>query len=153
VFRLINTNYISPALHPPSFPLSHFMCSQSGNIQDIVTYSGHSPSCMIETDVEPDCSSKQEYHNSPTLPSDMGLRYMTIPATDDVRLVLPVHWLSILVIPSATTSFKHRHTISSPSSRFKTDLMHPIAGLPLYKCAKDDTTLPTTVGVFCRSTT
>ncbi|KUJ10430.1 uncharacterized protein LY89DRAFT_700881 [Mollisia scopiformis] len=60
------------------------MCSQSGNIQDLAAYSGHSPSCIVGSDSEPDSSSRQDY-NQPPLPSDMGLRYMNIPATDDVR--------------------------------------------------------------------
>ncbi|KAH8751240.1 hypothetical protein BGZ57DRAFT_762779 [Hyaloscypha finlandica] len=75
------------------------MCSQSGNIQDPAACSGHSPSCIVGSDIEPDSSSRQDYpnhhhhhhqhhqhqhHHQPSLPSDMGLRYM-IPATDDVR--------------------------------------------------------------------
>lgn len=103
-----------PVLTPPNFPLTHFMCSQSGNIQDLATYSGHSPSCILEPDAEPDSSSNQEIHHPPSLPSDMGLRYMTIPATDDARYVSPVaHWLSILVLLVARALATPAHPLSS----------------------------------------
>ncbi|KAH8597342.1 hypothetical protein B0O99DRAFT_508565 [Bisporella sp. PMI_857] len=59
------------------------MCSQSGNLPDLATYSGHSPSCILESEPDPDSTSRQDHQ--PSLPSDMGMRYMTIPATDDVR--------------------------------------------------------------------
>ena len=72
-------------LAPPIITDNHLMCTQSGNIQDLAACSGHSPSCIIGSDTEPDSSSRQEYSNPTSLPSDMGLRYMTIPATDDVR--------------------------------------------------------------------
>ncbi|KAG9228894.1 hypothetical protein BJ875DRAFT_388481 [Amylocarpus encephaloides] len=58
------------------------MCSQSGNPQDLTAYSGHSPSCIIGSEPEPDNSTRQAFAQ----PSDMGLRYMTtIPSSDDVR--------------------------------------------------------------------
>jgi hypothetical protein len=71
-------------LAPPILTDNHLMCTQSGNIQDLAACSGHSPSCIIGSDTEPDSSSRQEYSNPTSLPSDMGLRYMTIPP-DDVR--------------------------------------------------------------------
>jgi hypothetical protein len=105
-----------PVLTPPNFPLTRFMCSQSGNIQDLATYSGHSPSCILEPDAEPDSSSNQEIHHPPSLPSDMGLRYMTIPATDDARYVSPVaHWLFILVLLVARALATPAHPPSSIS--------------------------------------
>ncbi|KAF8846989.1 hypothetical protein BDZ45DRAFT_608099 [Acephala macrosclerotiorum] len=60
------------------------MSSQSGNLQDLAACSGHSPSCIIGSDTEPDSSQRQEY-NQLSLPSDMGLRYAQLPASDDVR--------------------------------------------------------------------
>ncbi|KAF7921481.1 uncharacterized protein EAE97_011270 [Botrytis byssoidea] len=72
-------------LTPQKITLDHFMCSQSGNIQDLTAYSGHSSSCIVGSEPEPDSSSRQEFVHPPSLPSDMGMRYMTIPATDDVR--------------------------------------------------------------------
>lgn len=64
--------------------VNHSMCSQSGSIEDFATSSGHSPSCVIGIDFEPGSSSKQEY-NAPDLASEIGLRHITIPSTDDVR--------------------------------------------------------------------
>ena len=39
------------------------MCSPSGNIQDPAACSGHSPSCIVGSDIEPDSSSRQDYPN------------------------------------------------------------------------------------------
>ncbi|KAH8804942.1 hypothetical protein F5884DRAFT_680049 [Xylogone sp. PMI_703] len=55
------------------------MLSQTGNLQDPVAYTG------IEPHTGPDSSSKQDFIHPPSLSSDMGLRYMTIPTTDDLR--------------------------------------------------------------------
>ncbi|KAF7857911.1 hypothetical protein EAF04_009269 [Stromatinia cepivora] len=71
-------------LTPQKITLDHFMCSQSGNIQDLAAYSGHSSSCIVGSEPEPDSSSRQEFVHPPSGPSDMGMRYM-IPAPDDVR--------------------------------------------------------------------
>jgi hypothetical protein len=90
---------VAIVLAPPILTDNHLMCTQSGNIQDLAACSGHSPSCIIGSDTEPDSSSRQEYSNPTSLPSDMGLRYMTIPP-DDVRYVQPnLHWSFILVLP------------------------------------------------------
>ncbi|KAK6598167.1 NDT80/PhoG like DNA-binding family protein, partial [Botrytis cinerea] len=81
-----NANHLTPiVLTPQKLTLDHFMCSQSGNIQDLTAYSGHSSSCIVGSEPEPDSSTRQEFVHPPSLPSDMGMRYMTIPATDDVR--------------------------------------------------------------------
>ncbi|TAQ86416.1 hypothetical protein B7494_g5266 [Chlorociboria aeruginascens] len=71
-------------LAPLKLPLDLFMCSQSGNTQDLAAYSGHSSAYIVGSE-DPDNSSKQDFVPPPSLPSDMGLRYITIPATDDVR--------------------------------------------------------------------
>ena len=83
-----NTNHTLTVLTPSSLLLNHFMCSQSGNIQDLNASSDHSNSCIIETDSDPDNSSslpRPGLAHPLSLPSDMGLRYLTFPATDDVR--------------------------------------------------------------------
>lgn len=67
------TVYTTPAL-----TLSHLMCSQSTNIQDLAS---HSPSGMVGQDAELDHSSRQDY-NTQSLPSDM-VRYMM--TNEDVR--------------------------------------------------------------------
>lgn len=72
-------------LTPPDSMVNHFMCSQSGSIQDLAACSGHPPSCNIGSDTESDSNSRQDFVHPPSLPTDMGLRYMTIPATDDVQ--------------------------------------------------------------------
>ncbi|PQE23207.1 ndt80 like dna-binding family protein [Rutstroemia sp. NJR-2017a BVV2] len=59
--------------------------SQAGNISDLAAYSGHSSLSVVGSEPEPDSSSRQEFAHHPPLPSDMGMRYMTLSATDDVR--------------------------------------------------------------------
>lgn len=70
---------------PQSLSTSHYMGSQSGNIQDLGALS--SPSLILGSE-EPDNSSRQDFvhsHSQPSHPSDMGLRYMTLNPSDDVR--------------------------------------------------------------------
>ncbi|KAL3428459.1 ndt80 like dna-binding family protein [Phlyctema vagabunda] len=69
-------------LLPSPFALNPFMGSQSGNIQDLAAYPGHP---VLNSEPEPESSSTQEFINSPSQPSGMGLRYLPISATDDVR--------------------------------------------------------------------
>ncbi|KAH6666214.1 hypothetical protein B0J14DRAFT_491003 [Halenospora varia] len=61
------------------------MSSQPGNSQDLAAYSGHSPSCIIGSETEPDSSSRQDFVHPPAQPSHMGMPFMTLPTTDDVR--------------------------------------------------------------------
>lgn len=65
------------------------MCTQSGSIQDLTAYSDHLPSSVLGSEAEPDSSSRQEFAHSPSVPHDMGLRFMTIAPPDDVRYVNP----------------------------------------------------------------
>lgn len=58
------------------------MGSQAGNIQDFTAYPGHT---IIGSEAEPDSSSRHEFAQPSPLASDMGLRYIPIPAADDVR--------------------------------------------------------------------
>jgi hypothetical protein len=85
VFLAGHANDILAVLTSSNLTVNNFMCSQSGNIQDLAACSGHSPSCIIGSNAEPDNVSRQEFVHPPSLPSDMGLRYMTIPPLDDVR--------------------------------------------------------------------
>jgi hypothetical protein len=72
---------MTEVLTSPPLTVNHLMCSSSSNIQDLAACSGHSPSCMVGSDPEPDTSSRQEYNPS-SLPPTMGLNYMTNLADD-----------------------------------------------------------------------
>jgi hypothetical protein len=108
--------------------------SNSGNPPDSSSsYSGFQSPYMINSDSESDSNSRQEYASQhPTVPSEMGLRYMTIPASDDSRCVQPLqepligcfaHALAISIHPNhvhcfplgTNTSSHTRLTSSDPS--------------------------------------
>jgi len=74
-------------LTPPVLLLDTFMCSQSGNLHDLSACSDHSNSCILENDPEPDTSSSLARQGlaHPPLHPEMGMRYLSIPPTDDVR--------------------------------------------------------------------
>lgn len=63
------------------------MSSQTGNLQDLAACSGHTSPFIIGSEVEPDNLSRQEFAQHSPLPSDMGLRFMTIPLSDNAEYV------------------------------------------------------------------
>ncbi|KAG9243445.1 hypothetical protein BJ878DRAFT_423588 [Calycina marina] len=56
------------------------MCSQSGNLPELTYPGGHS---ILESESEPDNTSRPQ--DPPPLASDMGMRYIALHTTDDVR--------------------------------------------------------------------
>jgi hypothetical protein len=63
------------------------MSSQTGNLQDLAACSGHTSPFIIGSEVEPDSLSRQEFAQHSSLPSDMGLRFMTIPVSENAEYV------------------------------------------------------------------
>jgi len=63
------------------------MSSQTGNLQDLAACSGHTSPFIIESEVEPDSLSRQEFAQHLPLPSDMGLRFMTVPDSENAVYV------------------------------------------------------------------
>jgi hypothetical protein len=72
------------------------MSSQAGNIHDSAAYSGHPSSFIIGSEADPDTLSRQEFAQPTPLPSDMGLRFVAIPVSDDAQYV---HWFFLPVRP------------------------------------------------------
>ncbi|KAL2061590.1 hypothetical protein VTL71DRAFT_6967, partial [Oculimacula yallundae] len=92
------------------------MSSQAGNYQDLAASSGHSPSCIIGSEAEPDSSSRNEYSSSHSQPlsTDMGMQHYMNRISDDVRFPSepgtshsPVYSLEPAVqnTPSSTLAF------------------------------------------------
>jgi hypothetical protein len=75
------------ALQPPFLTINHLMSSQTGNFQDLAACSGHPSPFIIGSEVEPDSLSRQEFAQHSPLPPDMGLRFMTIPVSEDAQYV------------------------------------------------------------------
>jgi hypothetical protein len=75
------------ALQPPFLTLNHLMSSQTGNLQDLAACSGHPSPFIIGSEVEPDSLSRQEFAQHSQLPPDMGLRFMTVPVSEDAQYV------------------------------------------------------------------
>ncbi|KAK6579867.1 hypothetical protein PZA11_007575 [Diplocarpon coronariae] len=100
------------------------MGSQSANFSGLNTSSGHSPSCIIGPDAEPDSASRNDpYPNAQPL-SDLGMGYMTRISADEVRFSpdsgpsnSPVYSLEPAVQntnPSSTLAFPHYTNLYQP---------------------------------------
>ncbi|RDW91034.1 putative ndt80 like DNA-binding family protein [Coleophoma crateriformis] len=70
-------------LLPLAFAQNPFMGSQSGNLSDLSAYSGNT---TIVPEAESDSNLRHDYLHAPSLNQDMGLRYLAIPTTDDMRI-------------------------------------------------------------------
>jgi len=75
------------ALQSPFLTLNHLMSSQTGNLQNLAACSGHPSPFIIRSEVEPDNLSRQEFAQRSPLPHDIGLRFMTIPVSEDAQYV------------------------------------------------------------------
>ena len=78
------------ALQPPFLTFNHLMSSQTGNLQDLAACSGHTSPFIIGSEVEPDSVSRQEFAQHSPLTSDIGLRFMTIPVSENAQYVFVV---------------------------------------------------------------
>lgn len=85
------------ALPPAFLSLNHLMSSQTGNLQDLAACSGHSSPYIVGSQAESDSLERQEFAQNSPLPSDMGLRFMTIPVSEDAQYVF---FISHVVRPS-----------------------------------------------------
>lgn len=79
-----------PALPPAFLTLNHLMSSQPGNLQDLNACSGNSSPFMVGSEAESDSQIRQEFAQNSPLPSDMGLRFMTIPVSEDAQYVCSI---------------------------------------------------------------
>jgi hypothetical protein len=102
------------ALQTPFLTINHLMSSQTGNLQDLATCSGHPSPFIIGPEVEPDSLSRQEFAQHSQLPSGMGLRFMTIPVSDDAQYV---YFVPCCCAPLDST-VGHLHMFSSLPKRF-----------------------------------
>ncbi len=66
------------------------MSPQTGNLQDLAACSGHPSPFIIGSEGEPDSLSRQDFAQHPPLPSGMGVRFMTIPVSEDAQYVFVV---------------------------------------------------------------
>jgi hypothetical protein len=93
------------------------MSPQTGNLQDLAACSGHPSSFLIGSEVEPDSLSRQEFAQHSPLPSDMGLRFMTIPVSEDAQYVFFVPYCCAPLDPTVG----HLHMFSPLPKHF----VHP----------------------------